>query len=69
MAITDDYKLVTAEDGTEIRAGEPITDFRSDPDVFQYISKAPGGNSSGKIVTDRGGELYPSVFSLKIVPR
>jgi len=55
--------------GTEVRPGSAITDFRGGDDVFRYISKAPGGNSQGKIVTDRGGELYPSVFGLKIVPR
>lgn len=62
------WKAVTG-DGTEVRPGDALTDFRGDPDVFRYVSRAPGGNSSGKIITDRGHELYPQVFGLTIVPR
>jgi hypothetical protein len=70
MAILNDtHKLIDPAGGTEVKPGDPVTDFRGDPDVFRYVSKAPGGNSQGKIITDRGGELYPSVFGLTIVPR
>lgn len=69
MKLNDNWKLIQAETGTEITSGEAITDFRGDPDVFQRITKAPGGPSQGKIITDRGYELYPSVFGLRIIPR
>ena len=67
--LNDTHKLTDPATGTEITPGTAITDFRGDPDVFRYVSRAPGGNSGGKIITDRGGELYPSVFGLAIVPR
>lgn len=67
--LNDTHKLINPDNGTEIRPGDPVTDFRGDPDVFRYVSKAPGGSSQGKIITDRGFELYPSVFGLAIVPR
>jgi hypothetical protein len=67
--LNDTWKLINPGDGTEIRPGDPITDFRGEPDVFWLITRAPEGNSSGKIITDRGYELYPSVFNLRIVRR
>ena len=67
--LNDTHKLINPDSRTEIRPGDPVTDFRGDPDVFRYVSKAPGGSSQGKIITDRESELYPSVFGLRIVPR
>ena len=69
MTLLNDSWKLTGPDGTEVRPGDPITDFRGEPDVFRYISRAPGGNSSGKIITDAGNELYPSVFGLRITAR
>lgn len=70
MQLNATHKLIDpARPGTEIGPGDPIIDFRSAVHIFRYISRAPGGNSQGKIITDRWSELYPSVFGLKIVPR
>lgn len=69
MKLNDTHKLIQAETGTEIMPGDPVTDFRSAVHVFRRITKIPGGPSQGKIITDRGHELYPSVFGLTIVPR
>jgi hypothetical protein len=67
------YKLIRGDSdpdaGTEVLPGEEITDFRGDTAIFGYISRAPGGNSGGKIITDRMSELYPSVFGCTIEPR
>lgn len=54
------------EDGTVVRAGDAITDFRGDPDVFYTATRAPDGHRTGKIVLGDpfGREVYMDVFSL-----
>lgn len=70
MDPNDNWKLTDpAEHDAEVSPGDPVTDFRGDVHIFQSITRAPGGNSRGKILTDQGSELYPSVFGLTIVPR
>jgi hypothetical protein len=69
-ALNKTHMLIDPEDGDrEVLPGEAITDFRGDPDVFDSISRAPEPGKSGKIITGRGGELYPQVFGLRIVAR
>ena len=71
MALSDSWKLIDPQGGQEIDPGQTIIDFRDSAHVFHAITKAPGGNSGGRIqVGDgHGPEYYPSVFDLKIVPR
>lgn len=72
----EEYKVVD-ESGKEIKKGDEITDFRGAKWIFDGITKAPGGGSSGKINAKQshGGkddweqEFYPSVFDFKIVKR
>lgn len=69
MQLNDTWKIVTEDGGTEVKPGDEVTDFRGGTTVFRYVSQAPRPGSGGKIMTDRGYELYPSVFKVKIVPR
>lgn len=69
MNPNDTYKLIQDEAGIEITPGETITSFLGDVHIFRSITRAPGGNSQGTIITDTGSELYPSMFGLTIIPR
>lgn len=72
----EEYKVVD-ESGKEIKTGDEIADFRGEKWIFDCISKAPGGGSTGKISVkhpnggrdDWGREFYPSVFDFEIVKR
>jgi hypothetical protein len=69
--LSDSWKLIDPMGGQEIDPGQTIIDFRDSAYVFRAITKAPGGNSGGKIQVgdDYGPEYYPSVFGLKIIAR
>lgn len=58
-----------------VQQGDKIVDFRGETWEFIYVSKLPGGGSSGKIVvtskrlTGSTREFYPSVFDLYITKK
>ena len=70
MAQNGSWKLIDSQ-GTEIEPGQTIIDFRDSAHVFHAITKAPGGNSGGRIQVGDGfgPEYYPSVFGLRIIAR
>jgi hypothetical protein len=55
-----------ASDGTEVRPGDTVTDFRGDRAVFERATRAPDGHRTGKVCTTDGGEVYMSVYSLVV---
>lgn len=59
MPAYDETRLMKAyrEDGTEVRPGEPIKDFRGDPAVFVRATRSPDGHRTGKI------EFYRKVWT------
>lgn len=59
------WVAVTA-DGRELFNGARVADFRGQCTTFRYVSRAPAGNSTGRVVTDQG-EYFPSVYGLQIV--
>lgn len=64
----DNAKLIHKETGEEIKPGDTVPDFRGEPQVFEFISRLPEGNSEGKIIIKAkvGGEVYPSVLNARI---
>jgi hypothetical protein len=69
-----DHKLIHEADGTEVKPGSLMYDFREDVWEFVRITQPAAHGSSGLVLARRVGEnfeqeFYPSVFDLKIVPR
>jgi len=68
------YALIRA-DGTVVKSGEKIIDFRGNDYVFIQISKNPEPPSGGRIEVQVPGspynrsEYYPSVFDCVIEGR
>lgn len=62
-------------DGSEVKSGETIYDFRGEPWVFAGITRVPNGASTGRVYVDGApvnnykSEFFPSVFDLTIVER
>jgi hypothetical protein len=56
------------EDGTEVRPGEVVTDFRGDQAVFHAATRAPNGRRTGKVQVGGpfGSEYYMTVFKLTV---
>jgi hypothetical protein len=56
------------QDGTEVRRGDTITDFRGDEHVFHAATRAPDGHRTGKVQADNGHgpEFYMTVFGLTV---
>ena len=64
----------TLHDGY-LTAGTPVTSFRGEPAIFQYISRAPVPGKSAKVVVswttaddDHGFEYYAQVFNIRVCP-
>lgn len=60
------------EDGTEVRNGDEVTDFRGDTAIFVKASRAREGHRTGKVVVkgltwDNEHEYYDTVFSLTVL--
>lgn len=74
-----DAHMVVRADGSQVRAGDVVESSRGEKATFTRLSRAPrdGTGTNGKIVVlwlpvtedHYGGEYYPSVFDLKVVPR
>lgn len=67
------WKMVRADSGGEVLPGTMQLDFRGDEYIVNGVSRAPAGNSTGRVTFNRadggyGGECYPAVFGLKIIP-
>jgi hypothetical protein len=56
------------QDGTEVRPGDIITDFRSETATFERATRAPHGHRTGRIQVDgpHGSEFYMTVFNLDV---
>jgi hypothetical protein len=52
-------------DGTEVRRGDTVTDFRGDTGTFQCATRAPGDGRTGKVMVS-GGETYMTVWDLVV---
>lgn len=52
-------------DGTEVRPGDTVTDFRGETGTFQCATRAPDGGRTGK-VTVSGREFYQTVWGLEV---
>lgn len=76
------WQAVQGANGTPVREGTIVLNYRSEPYVFQQVTAFPDGRSEGKVsvkpvdadykpVTSGFGsmglEYYPSVFGLKLV--
>lgn len=60
------------EDGTEVKAGDVVTDFRGHDFLFVRATRARSGHWTGKVVVVDGPrnaerEVYDTVFSLAVM--
>ena len=71
----DDTHAVIRADGSEVRPGDTVINFRGEPAIFRSLTRVPGDGTAtnGKIIVDEpgweGAERYPSVYDLTVVPR
>jgi hypothetical protein len=66
---------VIRADGTEVRPGDVVRNFRGVDAIFRSLTRVPGDGTgtNGKIIVDepdwQGAERYPSVYDLSVVER
>lgn len=66
---------VIRADGTEVRPGDVVRNFRGVDATFRLLTRVPGDGTAtnGKIIVDEpdwpGCERYPSVYDLTVVER
>lgn len=74
MRYNDTHKIVRA-DGTEVRPGDTVTNFRGVDAIFRMITRVPGDGTAttGKILVDEpdwpGAERYAHVYGTRVVER
>jgi hypothetical protein len=59
-----EYRVVDRQ-GSPVRKGDPVTDFRGDSGTFTGVSRGPEGGRTAKVIVD-GAEYYASVWGLTV---
>lgn len=61
-------KAFRADDGTEVRPGDIVTDWRDNDAEFHAVTRGPSPGRSAKVQVDGqyGPEYYAQVFKLDV---
>ena len=60
-----EYRVTRIADGTEVKPGDTVTDFRGRTGVFDHVSRGVEYNGTAKTIVD-GFEFYGRVWGLKV---